>query len=275
MFAFFLSPLSKMMRSEQPQRCLIHAGMLRIMMLVVVGIFSSVEANTTIPAVSGKNDVKVEEKVFKSSSLLKILYPAGSNNSDIPQCERWAVCNRVDTYSRPWVERLCTCRNSKCSTSIQADDGHTVVDRTRQYKVCETVDRLPTCRYFKDITWTHITSADNKFQQRLHCKCPENSTTYISGRDMRMTSQGMLYYYHFSCSPESTMRCRRKEPCRLFTVRKRYPVEEVTTSTLCSCPPKTTCPAHHTEPFVISDFDSSRPRDGTRTYSGFCGSTEL
>ena len=69
------------------------------------------------------------------------------------------------------------------------------------------------------------------------------------------------------------IRCRRKEPCRLFTVRKRFPVEEVTTSTLCQCPPKTSCPTHHTDAFVISDFDSLRPRDGTRTYSGFCGNS--
>ncbi|PRD24882.1 UNVERIFIED_CONTAM: aos [Trichonephila clavipes] len=127
-----------------------------------------------------------------------------TGESEMPQCERWSVCSRVDTYSRPWVERLCTCQNGQsCSTSLRFDDGHTVTDRTRQYKVCESVDTLPTCRFFKDITWTHITSADNKFQQRVHCKCPENSTTYISGHDVKTTSQGMLYYYHFSCSPES------------------------------------------------------------------------
>ncbi|KAF8791821.1 Protein giant-lens like protein [Argiope bruennichi] len=109
-----------------------------------------------------------------------------------------------------------------------------LVDRTRQYKVCEKVDTLPTCRFFKDITWTHITSADNKFQQRVHCKCPENSTTYISGHDVKTTSQGVLYYYHFSCSPESGMRCRRKEPCRLFTVRKRYPVRSDPNPQICA-----------------------------------------
>ncbi|GFT37966.1 protein giant-lens [Nephila pilipes] len=248
--------------------------------LAVLGILLVGLAHTPIRFAAGdpavKNAVKVADKISKSSSLLKILYPQGTGESEMPQCERWSVCSRVDTYSRPWVERLCTCRNGQlCSTSLRADDGHTVTDRTRQYKVCESVDTLPTCRFFKDITWTHITSADNKFQQRVHCKCPENSTTYISGHDVKTTSQGVLYYYHFSCSPESGMRCRRKEPCRLFTVRKRFPVEEVTTSTLCRCPPKTSCPSHHTDPFVLADFDANRPKDGTRTYSGFCGTNDL
>ncbi|GFQ81049.1 protein giant-lens [Trichonephila clavata] len=248
--------------------------------LAVLGIFLVGLAYTPVGFAAGgpaaKNVVKVADKISKSSSLLKILYPQGTGESEMPQCERWSVCSRVDTYSRPWVERLCTCRNGQsCSTSLRSNDGHTVTDRTRQYKVCESVDTLPTCRFFKDITWTHITSADNKFQQRIHCKCPENSTTYISGHDVKNTSQGMLYYYHFSCSPESGMRCRRKEPCRLFTVRKRFPVEEVTTSTLCRCPPKTSCPSHHTEPFVLADFDANRPKDGTRTYSGFCGTNDL
>ncbi|KAG8197673.1 hypothetical protein JTE90_001598 [Oedothorax gibbosus] len=218
------------------------------------------------------NSVKVEEKMSKSASMLKVLYPLGQSE-DLPECDRWSVCSRVDTYSRPWVEKLCACKDGRtCSTSLHANDGHTVMDRTRQYKVCESADHLPTCRFFKDITWTHITGGDdsNRFQQRVHCKCPPNSATYISGRDIRTNSKGaVVYYYHFSCSPESSMRCRRKEPCRLFTVRKRFPVEEVTTSTLCSCPPKSPCPARHTDPFVLSDSD--RPRDGTRTYSGYCG----
>ena len=51
------------------------------------------------------------------------------------------VCNKVDTYGSPWVERQCRCpsgTNGKpgaCSTSIHSKDGFTVVDRNRQYKV--------------------------------------------------------------------------------------------------------------------------------------------
>lgn len=59
-----------------------------------------------------------------------------TGESELPLCDKWSVCNRVDTYSQPWIERLCTCRNGQvCSTSLKANDGHTVVDRTRQYKV--------------------------------------------------------------------------------------------------------------------------------------------
>ncbi|GIY66081.1 protein giant-lens [Caerostris darwini] len=251
----------------------VYPGPLAVLLLVGIASPVAMAAATTPTA---KNIVKVTDKFSKSSSFLKILYPQGMGESEIPQCDQWSVCNRLDTYSRPWVERLCTCRNGQtCSTSLRPDDGHTLVDKARQYKVCESVDHLPTCRFFKDITWTHIMTSDKKFQQKIHCKCPENSTTYISGHDVRTTTQGLKYYFHFSCSPESGMRCRRKEPCRLFTVRKRFPVEEVTTSTLCRCPPKTSCPAHHTEPYVLADFDANRPRDGTRTYSGFCGTSEL
>ncbi|KFM82966.1 hypothetical protein X975_20472, partial [Stegodyphus mimosarum] len=233
----------------------------------VLGVLLAVVA---LPGLSSaalaKNSVKVNDKIFKSSSLLKILYPKGTGESQMPECERWSVCSRVDTYSTPWVERLCTCRGGQmCSTSLQADDGHTVVDKTRQYKVCESADALPICRVFKDITWTNIIGTDNKFQQRMHCKCPHNTTTYISGQDVKMTAQGLFFYYHFSCSPMIKMPCGRKEPCRLFSVRKRFPVEDVTTSFLCDCPPKATCPTHHTDPYVVEDYDS--PRDGARTYS--------
>ncbi|XP_054710976.1 protein giant-lens-like [Uloborus diversus] len=248
------------------------SALARLLLLVFVSNPPVVSASSAIVA---KNVVRVDEKLSKSPSLLKILYLPGSGEREMPQCDKWSVCNRVDTYSNPWVERLCTCRNGQqCSTSLQADDGHTVVDRTRQYKVCESVDELPTCQLFKDVTWTHITGTNNKSQQKVHCKCPPNSTAYISGKDVKMTSQGVFLYYYFSCSPESSMKCRRKEPCQLFTVRKRFPVEEVTISTLCQCPAKTYCPSHHTDPYVIANFDSSRPKDGTRTYSGFCGSTE-
>lgn len=55
------------------------------------------------------------------------------------------VCNKVDTYGSPWVERQCRCpatskgKPGTCSTSIHPKDGFTVVDRNRQYKVDITV----------------------------------------------------------------------------------------------------------------------------------------
>lgn len=67
------------------------------------------------------------------------------------------------------------------------------------------------------------------------------------------------------------MRCQRKEPCRLFTVKKRPDVEEVSTNTLCQCPHGHHCPQHHSEPSVISS-PSSFTEEHIRTYSGYCTS---
>jgi len=54
------------------------------------------------------------------------------------KCEMWQVCNKVDTYATPWIERQCRCGNNKaCSTSLSEYDGHTIADRTRQFKVSQ------------------------------------------------------------------------------------------------------------------------------------------
>ena len=64
------------------------------------------------------------------------------------------------------------------------------------------------------------------------------------------------------------MRCKRKEPCRLFTARKRPKVEEVSTNTLCQCPASYSCPSHHRHPSVL--LATVYPLDNIRTYSGYC-----
>ena len=64
-----------------------------------------------------------------------------SSEESLPICSPNSVCNKVDTYGSPWVEKQCRCpttpgsKSSSCSTSIHPKDGHTVVDRNRQYKV--------------------------------------------------------------------------------------------------------------------------------------------
>ena len=68
--------------------------------------------------------------------------------------------------------------------------------------------------------------------------------------------------------PPQKMRCRRKEPCRLFTARKRPKVEEVSTTTLCQCPTSHSCPSHHRHPSVL--LGTVYPLDNLRTYKGFC-----
>ena len=50
-------------------------------------------------------------------------------------CSPYSVCGKLDTYGTPWLERQCRCPGSPCSTSTHARDGHTVHDRTKQYKV--------------------------------------------------------------------------------------------------------------------------------------------
>lgn len=74
-------------------------------------------------------------------------------------CSAFGVCGVVDTYGAPFAERQCRCpppsdgdrrrrrRNRRrkdagaalssdgCSLSASHRDGHTVVDKTRQYKV--------------------------------------------------------------------------------------------------------------------------------------------
>ena len=57
------------------------------------------------------------------------------------------------------------------------------------------------------------------------------------------------------------LKCQRKEPCRLFSVKPKagqgagqeagQEVEEVTMSSLCSCPHSRRCPRHHTDVGVV------------------------
>lgn len=39
-----------------------------------------------------------------------------------------------------------------CPSSVNVDDGHTIADKTRLYKLCEPVHKLPLCRYDKKST---------------------------------------------------------------------------------------------------------------------------
>lgn len=65
------------------------------------------------------------------------------------------------------------------------------------------------------------------------------------------------------------LKCQRKEPCKLFTVRKRQELlDEVNTNPLCQCPRNHRCPRLHTDSGVISG--KSYIEDNIRTYSGYC-----
>ena len=68
------------------------------------------------------------------------------------------------------------------------------------------------------------------------------------------------------------LRCQRKEPCRLFSVRKnadhQVKKELVNTSSLCQCPHRKKCPRHHLDVGVIPGKVYSE--DNLRTYSAYC-----
>ncbi|XP_069694892.1 protein giant-lens [Periplaneta americana] len=205
---------------------------------------------------------------FNDDRGIRVLYQVGNSEEELPDCSPWAVCSKVDLYDAPWVERQCRCPGrAPCSSQLDATDGHTITDKTRQFKLCEPVKKLPKCRYFRDITWTLVSGAGNATEQTLRCHCPRGAVAYLV---KRQALHGLLAYrYSFACSPQSRLRCQRKEPCRLFTVRKRQELlDEVNTNTLCQCPHGHTCPRHHTDAGVIAG--KSYTEEAIKTYSGYC-----
>ncbi|GFG29721.1 hypothetical protein Cfor_03307, partial [Coptotermes formosanus] len=130
---------------------------------------------------------------------------AQNSEDDLPECSPWAVCSKVDLYETPWVERQCRCSGRQsCPSQLPATDGHTITDKTRQFKLCEPVKKLPKCRYFRDITWTLASGADNVTEQIVHCHCPRGAVAYLIKRQAVQAPHGLLgYRYSFACSPQS------------------------------------------------------------------------
>lgn len=59
--------------------------------------------------------------------------------------------NAVGSYHdtkrmRHSVHRMDVQRMGGCPTAISSDDGHTLADKTRYYKLCEPIHKLPQCR---------------------------------------------------------------------------------------------------------------------------------
>nr|pir giant lens protein precursor - fruit fly (Drosophila sp.) [Drosophila sp. (in: flies)]AAA28379.1 argos [Drosophila melanogaster]AAB25390.1 eye imaginal disc neuronal differentiation regulator [Drosophila sp. (in: flies)]CAA46279.1 giant lens protein [Drosophila melanogaster] len=156
-----------------------------------------------------------------------------------------------------------------CPSSLGVEDGHTIADKTRHYKMCQPVHKLPVCKHFRDYTWTLTTAAElNVTEQIVHCRCPRNSVTYLTKREP-IGNDSPGYRYLFACSPLTRLRCQRKQPCKLFTVRKRQEfLDEVNINSLCQCPKGHRCPSHHTQSGVIAG--ESFLEDNIQTYSGYC-----
>ncbi|CAH0562692.1 unnamed protein product [Brassicogethes aeneus] len=145
------------------------------------------------------------KKTHDDSGPVKILYQVGNSESDLPECNYRSICNKVDLYDTPWIEKQCRCTGGKtCSTSMQTDDGYTFVEKTRQYKMCEPVKKIPRCRYFRDTTWSITLYPNNVTDQEVHCHCPRNSLTYLIKRNViHMPDDQLAFQYLFSCSPQT------------------------------------------------------------------------
>lgn len=206
-----------------------------------------------------------------------VIYQIGVGEEDLPECSsKNEICSKVDLYGTPWVERQCRCPGGRsCPSTSNADDGHTLADRTRQYKLCEAVKKIPFCRYFKDVTWSlqPFGGPMNSTVQRVHCRCRPGGVPYLLRREFHLTPEGVYVpIYYFGCSPPSKMKCTRKGPCKLFTVRKRnkssIAVEDVSVSPLCQCHKGFRCPKKHTDPGSMPA--RSYPGTDMKTYSAFC-----
>merc|ERR1711994_364681 len=122
---------------------------------------------------------------YKGKEGVKIFYQTGEKDTDLPVCSPFSVCSKVDTYGAPFLEKQCRCPGSPCSSSMHTRDGHTIHDRTKQFKICEPVKKLKRCKYFRDITST-LASSPAESTPRMLCgrtavtacdHCPGRKTT--------------------------------------------------------------------------------------------------
>ncbi|XP_044020003.1 protein giant-lens [Aphidius gifuensis] len=221
-------------------------------------------------------DLIDDKKKHRKHEEPRVLYQIGDSEEELPECsDKSEVCSKVDLYGTPWLERQCRCPGGKsCPSSLGSNDGYTIIDKTRQYKLCEPVKRLTTCRYFKDITWTLAPGGGpgNATVQKVNCRCRSGSVPYLVKRQPHQSPEGNQgFVYSFACSPQSRIRCQHKEPCRLFTVRKRKSsqIEEVNASPLCQCPSGLRCPKRHTDIGSLPAKSYAGLLE-IKTYSGYC-----
>ena len=68
--------------------------------------------------------------------------PPQESETDLPVCSPFSVCSKLDTYGAPFLEKQCRCPGAPCSDSMHTKDGHTIHDRTKQFKVRTKKDIL-------------------------------------------------------------------------------------------------------------------------------------
>ncbi|KAJ8980715.1 hypothetical protein NQ317_019209, partial [Molorchus minor] len=221
-------------------------------------------------------------------TTLKILYQIGESEEDLPQCNTRSICNKVDLYDTPgskgsvdvpkevaqWNLRLMMdthlrkkLDSTNCVNLLKTYPNAGNIKTTFKLKKS---DYSFFFRYFQDATWSITLYPNNVTDQVVHCHCPKNSITYLNKRNViKLPNEEVAFQYLFFCSPQTRLRCQRKEPCRLFTVRKRQEfLDEVNVSTLCQCPRAHRCPHHHTDYGVVSGKTYSE--EAIKTYSGYC-----
>jgi len=149
------------------------------------------------------------------------------NETTLPECDVGTVCAKIDVYDKPWMERQCQCPSSHnaCSSLTSSSDGHTIVDKSRLYKMCEPVRKLDKCRYFRDVTWVLTTVGDSVVSQVVNCVCPKDAVAYMIKRQAYTTPDDQVgFKYSFACSPQSVRRIT-KFPVLLITY---MPIKQLT-----------------------------------------------
>merc|ERR1711953_1139526 len=92
-------------------------------------IFATVPSSS-ISSSSTSSSQTSSQLSSSSKHGVKVFYQSGNSEASLPVCSPNSVCNKVDTYGSPWVEKQCRCPkgSNPCSTSTRIRDGHTVTD---------------------------------------------------------------------------------------------------------------------------------------------------
>merc|ERR1712223_1774185 len=75
-------------------------------------IFATVPSSSI--SSSSTSSSKTSSQLSSSSSKhgVKVFYQSGNSEASLPVCSPNSVCNKVDTYGSPWVEKQCRCPSS-------------------------------------------------------------------------------------------------------------------------------------------------------------------